>query len=404
MRLVTRFQSGRGALEVHDTGEREYAIHPAGKPLPQEKRGDLLEVQGEGVTEIAVGPVHAGIIEPGHFRFSVMGDLVLHLELRLLYTHKGVEKLFQGRTIAAATPLAESVSGDECFSHAVAYCQAVERACRVSIPARAAALRLVGLELERLAAHIGDVGALANDVAFTVAAASAARLKESLLQASAAWAGTRYWRGLATPGGLARDIERAGTPAFARAVAGIAREFAELAALILETPSVQSRFDSAGVLARKIAHDLGVVGVVARASGIAMDVRRDHPYCCYEGVSFETPQLHYGDVLSRARIRIEEAAISARLIQETLASLPGGPVQVPVEWKGRAEGWSAVEAPRGELFFWIEGTDGVLELCHIQSPSHQNWPALPHAVAGNIIADFPLINKSFNLSYSGSDR
>jgi Ni,Fe-hydrogenase III large subunit len=364
----------------------------------------FLKVEGAGIVEVAVGPVHAGIIEPGHFRFSVMGDTVLHLELRHFYTHKGTEKLFQGRPVLAGSMLAESVSGDTCFSHAVAYCQAVEAAFRVAIPPRAEALRLIGLEVERLIAHVDDVGALCNDVGFSVAAARAASLKEDLLQASARWIGTRYWRGVSVPGGLRADLSAAAPADFARTLDETSRRFAELARVIRHTPSVQNRFDLAGILTRQTAMDLAVVGPVARASGIDIDVRRDHPYGAYSHRELKVPFIHYGDVMARARIRIEEAAESTRLIEQTLVSLPEGQISTSFDPTERVQGHSAVESPRGELLYWVEAEGGLVTRCHIKSPSFQNWPALPLAVAGNVIADFPLINKSFNLSYSGCDR
>ena len=364
----------------------------------------FLEVSGDGLCEVPVGPVHAGIIEPGHFRFSVIGDTVLHLEMRHGWTHKGVQRLFHGRPVAAGVMLAESVSGDNCFSHAVAYCQAVESALQIAVPPRAAALRLVGLEFERLVAHIGDVGALCNDVAFAVAAARSAEIKESLLQASALWMGTRYWRGLAVPGGIRADLNPAGCAALSRAVAEAAHQFAELVKAVMDTPSVQNRFDSAGVLYLQVAGDLAVVGPVARASGIDLDVRRDHPYGLYGQLQLPVPCVHYGDVMARARVRIEEAAVSADLIQQTLVALPQGSCSAPLTGSDSASGYSAVESPRGELFYWVEIKDGRVSRCQIKSPSFQNWPALRFAVVGNVIADFPLINKSFNLSYSGCDR
>lgn len=364
----------------------------------------FLQVEGEGITEVAVGPVHAGIIEPGHFRFSVVGDRVLHLELRHFYTHKGTERLFEGCPVLLGPMLAESVSGDNCFAHAVACCQAVESAFQVEVPPRALALRLIGLEFERMLAHIGDVGALCNDVAFVVGAARGAALKEALLQASTAWIGTRYWRAIATPGGLRKDVQAGHTSEFARAVNKIAAEFAGLSRVVLETPSVQNRFDGAGTLKKHVARDLAVVGLVARASGIDMDVRRDHPYGLYSKMQLKVPVLHYGDVLARARIRIEETVVSAELIAQTLAALPSGSLCEDFDSSAPVEGFSAVESPRGELLYWIEAADGLIRRCHIKSPSFQNWPALPFAVVGNIIADFPLVNKSFNLSYSGCDR
>ena len=242
------------------------------------------------------------------------------------------------------------------------------------------------------------------DVDRAVAAARAAGMKEELLQASTRWIGTRYWRGIAVPGGLQQDVSPPATADFARTVSETSRQFAELARVILETPSVQNRFDSAGILKRQAARDLAVVGPVARASGIDCDVRRDHPYGWYPNGNINVPFIHYGDVMARARIRIEEAAESTRLIQWALESLPEGVISAPFEPSHQVQGRSAVESPRGELFYWVEATGGVITRCHIKSPSFQNWPALPCAVAGNVIADFPLINKSFNLSYSGCDR
>jgi Ni,Fe-hydrogenase III large subunit len=364
----------------------------------------FLQVQGEGVAEVAVGPVHAGIIEPGHFRFSVVGDTILHLELRHSYTHKGSERLFEGKSPVDGAMLAESVSGDNCFAHAVCYSQAVENACGIEVPSRASTIRLIGLELERLVCHISDVGGLCTDVGFSVAAAYATRLKESLLQASVQCCGTRYWRGVSVPGGLRFDLDSTKVAGLVQAVTRASRDFSDIAHMILETPSIQNRFETAGVLSQEAARDLAVVGPGARASGRDLDVRRDHPYGPYGNCSIEVPVTHYGDVMARARIRIAEAAVSVELIQQTAKSLPDGSVLNPVAAQGDLQGFSAVESPRGELCYWIQSRGGRLTRCHIKSPSFQNWPAMPLAVEGNIIADFPLINKSFNLSYSGCDR
>jgi len=401
--------------ELHEQYGIEIQGHPDLRPLMVHERGTdangqaippypFLQVQGEGVCEVPVGPVHAGVIEPGHFRFSVVGDTVLHLELRHFYTHKGTEKLFEGTPVASGALVAESVSGDNCFAHAVAYCQAVESAFAVVVPPRAGALRLVGLELERMLAHIADVGALCGDVGFTVPAAYTARLKEALLRASAQFIGTRFWRSIAVPGGVRRDVTAEGARSLQRAVTEVARDFAELARIIRETPSAQNRFESTGILKADIARALGVVGPAARASGLDLDLRRDHPYGAYRDVVVNVTTYRYGDVLARARVRIDETAVSARLIADALNNLAGGAMLASGDWNGSAEGYSAVESPRGELFYWVRVANGQISRCHIKSPSFQNWPALPLAMPGNIIADFPLINKSFNLSYSGCDR
>lgn len=387
---------------------------PAGvHPMAVDSVGDVpvvnreyrfLQVQGVGVCEVPVGPVHAGIIEPGHFRFSVVGDTVLNLELRHFYTHKGTEKLFEGAPFMSGVMLAESVSGDNCFAHAVAYCQAVENAFGISVPPRGRAIRLIGLELERMLAHVGDFGALCGDVGFTVPTAYTARIKESLLQASTRFFGTRFWRGMAMPGGVRRDLAEADAQQLRLVVANAAHDFTEMVRMALDTPSVLNRFEGTGVLTRKVARELGAVGPVARASGIKADVRRDHPYGRYRKLSIEVPHFQQGDVLARARIRAEETRVSAALIDDTLNEMPVGAIHTSIPRDGDAKGFSAVESPRGELLYWIRIRDGKIARCHVKSPSFQNWPILPFAMPGNIIADFPLINKSFNLSYSGCDR
>jgi Ni,Fe-hydrogenase III large subunit len=225
-----------------------------------------------------------------------------------------------------------------------------------------------------------------------------------MLRASTRFFGTRFWRGIAVPGGVTRDLSNAETSEFGRMVTAAARDFAQMARLILHTSSIQNRFESTGILTAEIARQLGVVGPVARASGIRLDVRCDHPSGRYRDINVDVPHYKYGDVLARARIRIDETAISMGLVDETLKELPAGSVLVPVPLLGNAEALSAVESPRGELLYWVRIRDGRITRCHIKSPSFQNWPALPLAMPGNIIADFPLINKSFNLSYSGCDR
>ncbi len=391
--------------ELRDRYGIEIEGHPDPRPLLLHTTDyPFLKVDGVGVCEVPVGPVHAGIIEPGHFRFSVVGDTVLHLELRHFYTHKGTETIFEGTPVMNGGIIAESVSGDNCFAHAVAYSQAVETACDAIAPPRAQVIRLVGQELERMLAHIADVGALCGDVGFAVPGAYTSRLKEELLQESTRAVGTRFWRSISIPGGLTRDIPAESALHLRHATASVAQEFAEIAQMILDTPSVQNRFESTGVLKSNIARDFAVVGPVARASGLHRDVRHDHPYGAYRDRAFEPVTYHYGDVLARARVRIDEAAASALLIEEALKNIPSGPTLANIDSTRNTTGFSAVESPRGELLYWVHIDRGTIRRCHIKSPSFQNWPALPLAMHGNIIADFPLINKSFNLSYSGCDR
>ena len=337
--------------ELHDQYGIEIVGHPDLRPLifhenwpdgvyPMIDRVDdvpwskreyrFLQVQGEGIAEVAVGPVHAGIIEPGHFRFSVVGRHDFASRVAALLHAQRHRETFRGRCRSTdGAMLAESVSGDNCFAHAVCYSQAVENACGIDVPPRALAIRLIGLELERLVCHISDVGGLCTDVGFGVAAAYATRIKESLLRASAQCCGTRYWRGIAVPGGLRFDLDSGKVAELGQAVARAHRDFSDIARLILETPSIQNRFETAGILSREAARDLAVVGPVARASGIDLDVRRDHPYGGYGQCPIEVPVTHYGDVMARARIRIAEAAVSAQLIQEAARSLPDGSVFTP---------------------------------------------------------------------------
>jgi formate hydrogenlyase subunit 5 len=404
--------------EVHDRFGTVFAGHPDPRPLlvrahpaaavaakgDAPGRPEFTPVAGDGIAEVAVGPVHAGIIEPGHFRFSTMGDRVIFLELRHFYTHKGTEDLLAGLEAADATPLVESVSGDNCLAHAVAYCEAVEQIAGLEPPPRAQALRLVGLELERLLAHVGDFGALCGDVGFAPMPALAGRLKEDLLRASARFCGTRYWRGIAVPGGVTLDPPAALRQELAHAVEAAEREFASLAELALRTPSVEMRFEGAGVLTPRAVRDWAVVGPVARASGASLDLRCARPRGAYRRHTFTPPILAAGDVMARARIRVLEASLSAQLILDTLADWPAGEVRYPVPAGLDGGGLAAVESPRGELLYWLLLRAGRILRCAIRSPSFQNWPALPSAVIGGIIADFPMINKSFNLSYSGCDR
>ena len=225
-----------------------------------------------------------------------------------------------------------------------------------------------------------------------------------MLEASVRFLGTRFWRGIAVPGGVTRDLSDEDAREYCRIVASAAEDFAHIARTILDTPSVQNRFETTGVLSREAALSLGVVGPAARASGVKLDVRKDHPYGHYGELTIEVPEYNYGDVMARARVRIDETAISATMICHALEQLPSGPTCALLPSSSSPDGMSAVESPRGELLYWVKVRDGKVVRCHIKSPSFQNWPALPLAMPGNIIADFPLINTSFNLSYSGCDR
>lgn len=395
---VHPWRDGWPSLQQNNGTAPAPSLPLSGAPYP------FLQVEGDGVCEVSVGPIHAGIIEPGHFRFSVVGDRVLHLELQHFFTFRAAETRFAGLPPAQAVVIAESISGDHCLAHAVAFCEAVEALAGVEPPPRARLLRLIGLELERMWFHIGDTGGLAGDVGFIAAAAACSRLREEILAASAATVGTRFWRGMVCPGGMRRDLADDDLRRLGCAVQRIHEEFVEVARALLATPSLAARYCDCGVLARPIARDLAVVGPAGRASGQNVDVRRDHPSPAYREIDPKVIVLDSGDVMARARIRIEEAGESAMLMRRALAVLPGGAVCAPMPALLTGDGRAAVESPRGELIYrlWVE--NGLITRCYVRDPSFQNWPALPHAVIGGVIADFPLINKSFNLSYAGCDR
>ena len=378
-----------------DAPAREF--HDDGQPFP------FQQVGGEGVYEIPVGPVHAGIIEPGHFRFSVVGETIIDMKARLYFTHKGTEKLFEGRAPADGVALAERVSGDTTIGHALAYCQAVEAAAGVTAPIRARWLRLVLLELERLYNHVGDVGMILNDTGFAVAHAHCFRIRERLLRLNKRVTGNRLLRGGVIVGGVGRDAP-AGVDVAAEVDAAL-RDFDEMVAISLDNTLVADRLDTTGRLTTRTARDHGVLGLVARASGLDADVRRDHPFAAYADIAPRVIVNDAGDVRARTLVRVEEARESARLIRRALETLPAGPLAVDVPpLPPFAPAFSLVEGWRGAIIHWVmAGTSGALERVKVFDPSFLNWPALSYALINNIVPDFPLCNKSFNQSYAGND-
>ena len=375
-------------------------------PQFQGERHKFRQVEGEGVFQVPVGPVHAGIIEPGHFLFSVAGEPVLYLQIRLFYTHKATEKTFENIPIAHGVSLAESISGDSGFAHATAFCHAIERAADVEVPQRARALRSVCLELERLYNHIADVGAIATDVAFVVGNAHAMRLKESVLRLNERLTGNRLLRGMARIGGVRADWNGDQSKAISKLIDELRPDFDSLVNLIRESSSTRDRLETTGILKPETARDLGVVGIAGRASGFDHDLRRDHPHAAYEDLKFTVPVYREGDVLRRMQVRIDEVGQSLSIIEQLLANLSPGPIRVRVpDLPTNAVALGYVEGWRGEIYHWIRSAgNGRLARCKIKDPSLQNWPALSEAILGNIIPDFPVVNKSFNLSYSGTDR
>lgn len=384
---------------------KDFDLHTVLAPFTGE-RHKFRQVEGEGVFQVPVGPVHAGIIEPGHFLFSVAGEPVLYLQIRLFYTHKGTEKRFENIPVAHGVVLAESISGDSSFAHATAFCHAIERAANVETPPRARALRTICLELERLYNHIADIGAIATDVAFVVANTHAMRLKERVLRLNEQLTGNRLLRGIAALGGVRSDWGAPQIEALTCFARELRPEFDSLVALILESSSTRDRLETTGILKPETARDLGVVGIAGRASGFDHDLRRDFPHAAYDQVRFTVPVYQVGDVFHRMQVRIDEVHAALGIIEQMAAALPDGPIRVnlpPLPPDAVALGY--VEGWRGEIFHWIRtAADGRLARCKVKDPSLQNWPALSEAILGNIVPDFPVVNKSFNLSYSGTDR
>ena len=378
------------------------AAEPAAGPPPSYV---FLPVEGESLHQVPVGPVHAGIIEPGHFRFTAQGETVVRLEERLGYVHKGIESLMAGATPERAAALAGRTSGDSTVAYGWAFAQAAEAALATPAPPRAVWLRALMAELERLANHLGDIGAICNDAAFAMMLAHCGVLRERVLRAAEACFGHRLMRDRIVPGGVAVDLAADGEPVLRGLVAEIGRRFPALVELYDSTASLLDRTVATGFLAPELAARFGAGGFVGRASGRDFDTRRDLPYAPYDRLTFEVPLRRDGDVNARVWIRIREVEQSLALIGQLLDGLPQGPVLVPLEPAGAPrEGLGLVEGFRGDILVWLAlDAGGRLERCHLRDPSWFQWPLLEAVIDGNIIADFPLCNKSFNCSYSGHD-
>jgi Ni,Fe-hydrogenase III large subunit/Ni,Fe-hydrogenase III component G len=365
----------------------------------------FVAVEGDGVHEIAVGPVHAGIIEPGHFRFSVVGEKILRLEERLGYTHKGTAKLFQSTRQDDGHRLAARISGDSAVAFSWAWCAALEAITRTVCPERALHLRALALEHERIANHLGDLGALGNDAGFAFGLTQFSRMKEDLLRANADLLGARYLMDFILPGGVAQDLPDNAAARLGALYRLLERGTCALRSIYDEHAGVQDRFRGAGVLTRDQAEQFGALGMAARASGIPCDLRIDDPWPPYDALQPRIVTGATGDVAARVQVRFDEILESLRLCRSLLESLSDGPVRIEVpRWAPNDIGIGLIEGCRGPVMVVVEtGEDGMIRSCHAHDPSVQNWPLLEHAILGNIVPDFPLINKSFNLSYSGQD-
>jgi Ni,Fe-hydrogenase III large subunit/Ni,Fe-hydrogenase III component G len=375
-------------------------IPEANEPYP------LPQVGGEGIFEVPVGPIHAGIIEPGHFRFSQAGENVINLEAKLFFTHRGIEKSVEDLRFEDAFYNVERVCGACSVSHALSYCQALEALAGVEIPRRAGYLRVLTAEMERLYNHIGDIGNICAGLGFAPGISHGGRLKEKLMRLNEIVTGNRFLRGMVIPGGVRMDITRSIAQEIETVIRPLMKDFSEMLELLSGNDAFLNRVNTTGILPRQAALDLGIVGIAARASGVDADMRRDYPYAIYNELDLKVPVYSSGDVAARIWVRADEAVQSISLIQQVLAGLPYGPLKVDtgaIKPFSSALGWS--ESPRGGNLHWVmAGKDNTVYRCFIRSASYPNWPAVALAAPGNIIPDFPLINKSFELCYACLDR
>ena len=383
-----------------------HPLAPTPSPAQAHPPYAFLPVEGENLHQIPVGPVHAGIIEPGHFRFTANGETVVRLEQRLGYAHKGIESLMAGATLDKAARLAGRTSGDSTVAYALAFAHAVEAASQVQAPQRAVYLRALMAELERLANHLGDFGTICNDASFSLMYAQCHVLREQTLRASNVCFGHRLMMDRVVPGGVASDIAPDGRQAITALVRDVRRMFPELVELYDNTASLQNRTVTTGVLRADLAKQFGAGGYVGRASGRAFDVRKALAYPPYDQLAFDIAVQDAGDVDARVRVRIKEIEQSLSLIEQILERLPEGPTHTAISSLTagkRLEGMGLVEGFRGDVLVWLRLDGDRVARCHLRDPSWFQWPLLEAVMEGNIVADFPLCNKSFNCSYSGHD-
>ncbi len=365
----------------------------------------MHHVKGEGIFEIPVGPIHAGIIEPGHFRFNVAGERIITLEGKLFFTHKGVEKLLEGKTPQEALPFIERISGDMAASHALAFCQAIEEIEEIKAPKRARLIRSLLCELERITMHIHDLANIAGmGTGFTVMAAQGFRIKERLMRLSERLTGNRFWRGLIIPGGVSGEFDKAMVQDIRETVTDVMEEMTRLIEMSLNSDSLRERLENTGILQKATAIAYGALGVGARGSGVDRDARRDHPYAAYDELPVHVVTQRNGDVFARFKMREKEMNVSEQLIMHFVGECLNDARGLAGDCSPKeGVGWSAVESWRGEILTWVRLSKGRIDRCVIRDPSFCNWPLFGELAPGNIIPDFPLCNKSLNLSYSGTD-
>jgi len=416
------------ALRLERSLRDLWGIHPAG--LPDERpwldhdrwgvkfplgarlshaevaaRYEFLPVEGESLHQIPVGPVHAGIIEPGHFRFTANGETVVRLEERLGYTHKGTEGLMAGADLLRGVQLAGRVSGDSTVAYAIAFSRAAEAALGAGIPARAHWLCGLMAELERLANHFGDIGAICNDASFAIIHAHCSILRERVLRAADTCFGHRLMRDVVVPGGVVRDLGDGCLRAIDSLLAEIRHTLPAIVRLYDDTASLQDRTVGTGTISSELIRQYATGGYIGRSAGRNFDARRDHVYPPYDRLKFTVPLLEEGDVNARVWLRIREVEQSIGLVEQICRGLPAGAISTELPALTEvSEGMAIVEGFRGDILVWLRiGPECRIERCHMRDPSWFQWPLLEAAIEGNIVADFPLCNKSFNCSYSGQD-
>ncbi|SDG84816.1 Ni,Fe-hydrogenase III large subunit [Selenomonas sp. WCT3] len=401
-------------LVLHETFPKDF--HPLRKQTdraasPRAKAGEGSEIRmsvahGEGIYEVPVGPIHAGIIEPGHFRFSQAGESMLQLDAKLFFTHRGLEKIMEGKTPQEALPIVERICGACSIANTWSFCQAVEKIAGVTVPKRAQIIRTLLMEIERITNHIGDCGNIPAGVGFAPAISLGGRTKEMMMRLQERLAGNRFLRGVIVPGGVAMDIGASLQQDIRETLAKAEKNMADLAKMFAEQENFQNRINTTGIVRHQTAVDLAMVGVGARASSFAHDSRRDFAYGCYPGLEFAVVTQKSGDVAARLAVRIEEFQESLRMVSQLLDMLAVDETPLWVEiTKAAGEDWGISESARGSNFQYVAlDSDGRIDRIFVRSASYPNWPALPIAVQGDIIPDFPLINKSFELCYACLDR
>jgi Ni,Fe-hydrogenase III large subunit/Ni,Fe-hydrogenase III component G len=395
------------SLLLHEAWPRDFfpfADESDGSPAPREAH--FMVVGGAGVHEIAVGPIHAGIIEPGHFRFSCIGEIIANLEIRLGYQHRGVEQRLASVPWRHARHVAESASSDSAMANALAHAEAIEGLCEIEVPRRAAAFRTLALEFERLASHLGDLGGLSGDIGFALPAATFGRLRGAALGLCQTLSGSRFGRGFICPGGLAFGVDDQRATALKAELAKLKPMVDEACELFLENQGVMERMEGTGVLPPHLAEEFAMVGPTARASGSRFDARRHFQHALYPGLATNVASEAAGDVLARTLVRRKEVEATFNVAEEVLGDLPEGPLLEPTpdQLPKDSVAVAVVEAWRGSLIHWVTtDADGAIGRYAIRDPSFQNWTGLAIAARRGLVADFPLINKSFGLSYSGND-